>query len=598
MLKRIYRRIGLILLSLLLVLFLAGFIAARWYLAPFVKQAAESGVEKSSNGLYRLSIKTLRIDLLTGTIRARGLTITTDTARWETRIRQFPAKATQKINLSIESMRITRVHWWRFLKTGDLALNRIEIDKPQLDIASVQDSMPEQAPKTDSITRSMLDQLPALIAPHAKSIRIKLITVENARFVLNTKSPEKETIQYADSINWKIADIHLAAADTSAAGRTFYANNMLLNLHHYRLWTVGKRYLFSIEAAQLTGKDSLFEMQHCSMRSVGDDSITIAEPRLRRPKVYFNIRETTVQGLDLLLGLHRNKWNARSILLDSVYVSLFNNMDLPLPLHRKMPNELWRNLKLPVNVDTLLVRNANIFYHDKTGDDRGKLNFRNANVLVLNLSNDSTRMTDTTPVRVFAAAQFMGTGDLSVALSIPLLSPNFYCPYQATLLNMPFSSINALIEAKNNVRIDEGFADKISVKALATNGITRGSVKIYYQGLKISVLKEESGDKNKLASTIANLVIRNNSDDKSTDSPFRTADIVYRREAVDGFLRLLWRAAQSGLVNTLTNIKVTPPKNDGRDKKEQQKKAEKREKKAEKLEQKKEDQREAEQKKQ
>jgi hypothetical protein len=146
------------------------------------------------------------------------------------------------------------------------------------------------------------------------------------------------------------------------------------------------------------------------------------------------------------------------------------------------------------------------------------------------------------------------------------------------------------------VRIDEGFADKISVRALATSGITRGSVKIYYQGLKISVLKEDSGDKNILASTIANLVIRNNSDDKSTDSPFRTANIVYRREAVDGFLRLLWRAAQSGLVNTLTNIKVTPPKNDGRDKKEQQKKAEKREKKAEKLEQKKEDQKEAEQK--
>ena len=70
--------------------------------------------------------------------------------------------------------------------------------------------------------------------------------------------------------------------------------------------------------------------------------------------------------------------------------------------------------------------------------------------------------------------QHLISGDLSVALSIPLLAPQFYCPFQATLLNMPFASLNALIGAKNNVRIDGGFADKITVKAKATNGSCGG----------------------------------------------------------------------------------------------------------------------------
>jgi hypothetical protein len=576
--KRTLRRTGRILLAVLFVLVLAGFVAVRWYLAPFVQHALESSVDKSSGGLYHLSIKKLRINLFTGTVRARGLIIQTNAARWETLLQQDSAKTLRKITLSVQSVGIYKVHWWQYWKTHELALNRIEIVEPQLDMTIEQDSVPEQ--KTDRSSRNLLDQLPRLIAPHAGTLRINRISVENARFLLRTKSPGKETIQSADSIAWNISNIHLAATDTTGGSRALYADNLLLNLHHYRRWTVGHRYLFSIKAAQLIGKDSLFAMQHCSMRSVGGDSITVFEPRLRRPKIEFTIPETTVYGLDLYRALHRNEWTVRSILLNGAYLSLFNNADLPLPLHRKMPNEWWRSLNLPVHTDTLLVQNADIFYHEKNEDEKGMLTFRNANILVLNLSNNATRMTDKTPVRVFAGAQFMGTGALSVALSIPLLSPDFYCPYQATLLEMPFADINAFVGAKGNVRIDAGFVDKITVKAQATSGITRGVVKIYYHGLKISVLKEESQRKNNLASIVANLMIHNNSDDDKADRPYRTAKIAYQRKAADGFLRLLWRAAQSGLIKTMTDLKVAPPINDGRDQKEQQKKAEKREKKA------------------
>lgn len=567
MMKRTFRRIGLILTILVFVLVLAGFFTVRWYLAPYVKQALETHLADASDGLYQLSLEKLQINLLTGTMRAQNLAIDTDTARWKTLCLEQPAKMPRKIVLRVKSVDIIRVRWWHYWKTRRLEVAHVNLATPELELASVQDSSVQQAANPDTAALSLLDRLPRLLAPHAKSLTIHSVSVRRARVLLCAKTPKKETIQSADSIFGKISNIHIEAADTAASGRALYADDIALDLRHYRLWTRGRRYLFSIGSARLAGRDSLLEIKDCVLRSVGSDSITFAEPALRKPRATLSIPETAIYGLDLFRALHRNEWQARRVQATGAYISLANNMSLPLPLNRKMPNELWQRLKFPLTIDTVSIKNADIFYQEKTDDEQGKLTFRQVQGLILNLSNDPARMTDTTPVRVYASARFMGTGDLSVALSIPLLAPNFCCYYQAALLDMPFSDLNALIEPKNGVRIEQGFADEVAVRATATNGITKGSVKIYYHGLKVSVLKEDSEEKKPLVTALANLAIRNNSDDKKEDRPFRTADIAYSRDPADGFLRLLWRAAQSGLVKTLTNVKVTPKKTDRRGKK-------------------------------
>lgn len=574
--KRIVRRIGLIFLIFFFVLALTVFAIVRWHLAPIVKQELQNAVTRSSHGLYALSIDKLRINVLTGNVRAYDVSLHTDTLQWQRLRRAQPADIPRKIDLTLASAGIFRIHWWNFYKTRELKLNRIEFSRPDIEVMVVKDSVLQREPPADTLTTGLLDRLPRLLAPHVASLHVESITVRNASFRLRTEQPGKQTVQSADSIYWRLSNLRLNPADTAADRRALYADNIYFDVRHYRLWTVGRRYLISIEQGRLMGKDSLLALRRFELRSVGSDSITYAEPRHRLPKFYLNVPEASVRGLDLFRALHRNEWAARAVQLDGAALRLFNNMDLPLPLNRPMPNEAWRRLKLPVSIDSLLVRGADIVYNETTDSEKGKLTFRNARLTGLNLSNDTTRMTDQNPFRLMAHAQFMGTGDLSVSLSMQLLSPVFACPYHATLRSMPLESLNLLIENKNNLRIEEGYASEASVRATATNGLTRGSVRIYYEGLKVSVLKEGSDQKRPLISALANLAIRNDSEVKKEGRSFRIAEIAYPRDPVDGFLRLLWRATQSGLVETLINVKVEPPKNDGRDPKELQKKARKR----------------------
>lgn len=132
----------------------------RWYLAPVVQQALESGVDKSSKGLYRLSIEKLRINLFTGTLRVRGLAITTDSVRWKALAQAQPGKTPRKITLWVENVQISQVRWWQYWKTRELALNRIELEAPRLDLTAVQDSVPAQEPETDGSALSLPDRSP------------------------------------------------------------------------------------------------------------------------------------------------------------------------------------------------------------------------------------------------------------------------------------------------------------------------------------------------------------------------------------------------------------------------------------------------------
>ena len=547
------RRVLIVLSILLLLIFAAGLVFARFWLDPFLKQKLTESAARSE--LYALKIDRLHVNIFTGSAEADGIQLTTDSMRWDARRLQHPDSIPLNIDLQISHLFVRNFRWFSFWRTKKLRLSKIDIFDPQLKLLAVQDTILEKNPATDTLTKGMLERLPLLLTPHVKSLSIGALTVHNAKVSLHARRLQQTTVQQADSIDWKLSHINLVAGDTTATGKALYADNMSLSLHNYELYPAGDIYAYRIKSASLSEASQILKLEEFSILPTISDKEYMQQLKFRKPRIKLRIAEIGVQKLNLFRALHRQEWTMESIIIERGNLNLFQNKDLPLRPGKRMPNESFRAIKSYINIDTILLRNSYILYTEIMDDGKGLLEFDRANGVILNITNDTLKMSDDTPARSDARAEMMGAGTLDVSVRLPLLAPTFRCSYTANLGKIDMTYLNRLLTDKDNLRIESGAAEKIVLQARVNDGLAQGTIEATYSNLKISLLREDKS-KRKFMSAVANLIIRGNNEEDLLTQPFKVGTVYYQREPIDGFIRFLWRSAQSGLIETLIPVKV------------------------------------------
>lgn len=216
---------------------------------------------------------------------------------------------------------------------------------------------------------------------------------------------------------------------------------------------------------------------------------------------------------------------------------------------------MMRTIKAYFNIDTIVIRNSNVLYTELLDGEKGLLEFENANGVIVDITNDSLKMSMTQPARIYARAELMGAGVLNVSVTMPLLAQTFQCSYVANMGKMNMVYLNRLLTDKDHLRMTSGDAENIIAKVNITGSTASGTVEATYNNLKLSLLRVEDNSKRKFLSAVANLLVRGNNDREESSRPFKIGTVEYR-EPADGFIRYLWRAAQTGLMGTLLPVKV------------------------------------------
>jgi len=548
------RRVLLVLSILLLLIFAAGLVFAKFWLDPFLKQKLTDATARSE--IYALKIDRLHVNIFTGSAEADGIQLTTDSVRWEAQRLQRPDSIPLNIDLQISHLFIYNLGWLNFWRTKNLRLNEIEIFDPQLKLITAQDTILEKQPETDTLTKGFLERLPLLLAPHAKTLSIGAITVHNGKVSFRARRLQQSTYQQADSIGCTLSNINIRADDTLGSGRALYAHNISLALHNYEWYPAGDIYAYRIKSVTLLEASQTIKLEECSMLPTISDKEYMQRLTFRKPRLKLRVAEIDVQKLDLFRALHKQEWTMESIIIEQFNLNLFQNKDLPLKPGKRMPNESFRAIKSYINIDTILIRNSYILYTEIMDDGKGLLEFDRANGVILNVTNDTLKMSDATPARIDARAELMGAGTLDVSVRLPLLAQTFRCSYTANLGKIDMTYLNRLLTDKDNLRIESGASEKILLQARVQNGLAQGTIEATYSDLKISLLRDKDKSKKKLMSAVANLIIRGNNEKDLLTQPFKVGTVNYQRAPIDGFIRFLWRSAQSGLMETLLPVKV------------------------------------------
>jgi hypothetical protein len=140
-------------------------------------------------------------------------------------------------------------------------------------------------------------------------------------------------------------------------------------------------------------------------------------------------------------------------------------------------------------------------------------------------------------------------------LSIPISPRDFSLHYSGSLAPMDLTRLNGLLENAEHLCIKSGAAQAATFDIDVHDGHAHGNVRAIYRDLKIAVLDKttgkEAGLDNRISSLLVNVFkVRN---DKGSDAlgGSRDGKVSYTRAPQDTFLKFLWFALRSGVLDAI-----------------------------------------------
>lgn len=213
---------------------------------------------------------------------------------------------------------------------------------------------------------------------------------------------------------------------------------------------------------------------------------------------------------------------------------------------KPMYSELLRSIKFPMFINTLSLKNSILTYEEdtKASDGPGKLTFSNFNLTAQNL-NSGKMAGKPTNIPIDIRCTFMGASPMNVKWSFDTANMSDAFSIAGTISDLAAPRINPFIEPYLKVRASGNISALIFNFKGNKNGLN-GTMNLKHQNLKVSVLKND-GDKNKVLSAIANMVVRTTSD----KYPESVAVDNVKRDPTKSFFNLFWQGIQEGLKKTL-----------------------------------------------
>ena len=217
-----------------------------------------------------------------------------------------------------------------------------------------------------------------------------------------------------------------------------------------------------------------------------------------------------------------------------------------------MVPEALAKLGKPLAIDELVLTHGNIRYAERREAEGppGVLTFGALEAVAKSLVSPAPPGTVLT---IQGAGTLMNAGILKARMWLPLASPDLSLTYSGSLSPTDITRLNAFLENAEHIRIRSGWSDGATFDVQVRAGHATGGVQPIYDDLDIAFRSHQTGSEKgvvkRTESFFANAfeLRKNNLPDK--EGLVRTGRVDYVRQREDTFLKFLWAALRSGLLD-------------------------------------------------
>lgn len=252
--------------------------------------------------------------------------------------------------------------------------------------------------------------------------------------------------------------------------------------------------------------------------------------------------------------------NASHVLIQSADANIFRSK-IPKddPKIKALYSKMLRSIKIPVNINTLDLKNSVLVYEEDTPQSMGpgKLTFSNFNMNVKNL-NSAKAKGKPTKVDINIHCSFMNLSPLSVNWNFDVADQYDNFTISGKTSNLPANGINPFIRPYLHVTATAGMIQEMLFNFKGNPSGLHGTFNLKHKDLKIAVLNKDNHEKKGFLTAVANVFLKSD----SSNYPESVTVENVERDPTKSFFNLFWKGIEQGLKKTLIgkNVEKTEKK--------------------------------------
>ncbi|WP_417939408.1 hypothetical protein [Flavobacterium sp. RS13.1] len=272
--------------------------------------------------------------------------------------------------------------------------------------------------------------------------------------------------------------------------------------------------------------------------------------RLEKEKDIYTLKFDSAQIKKMDWGFKNDRFffKANSVVINHFDANIYRGKMPKDDLSKKyLYNHLLRNIKFPLQIDTLQALKSKLVYEEEIDFSKGPgiLNFDKFNLQATNLRS-GFGLKKTNDVTIKVNCIFMKTSPLNVDWSFNVLDKKDSFHIQGVISNFDVAAMGRFSKPYMNASF-AGVFNKYRFNFYGNDNISKGNASLDYDDLKVKLYQKKKPEKEaKLKSAIVNLLVKNDSNEKT-----KNADVELERIQEKSFYNFLWRSIAESLKKIL-----------------------------------------------
>ncbi len=338
---------------------------------------------------------------------------------------------------------------------------------------------------------------------------------------------------FVDDVSGNCRNFYIDSLSVHKDNRLFYADDFKLKLKDYEYDIPNSYYRVSAEEIGISSAQKQMYVDSFYLFPFEDKRKLASKLDFRRSFFDFFIPQIRFDNFDFFRLINHKQLHIGKTSFVKPDIQVYKDKRLPFnyTLRPKMPLELLYNAPIFVQLDSVLVEDALVFYEEQRpqASRTGKFTLEKLSCKMFDFTNDSAIYEKRQNAKIFADAYVMGNGHLNVNFDIPLGNPDGKYFWHGNLDSMQLSTFNPLVENIAFVSIKDGNLKQMTFEVESSNDTSKGEMKLYFNDLKIKILKRDSITQSRgFSSFFANRIIKSDNPRKSF-YPIRVGKIFYER---------------------------------------------------------------------
>mgnify|MGYP002629742222 FL=1 len=535
-------------LGILAGIILVAVVVVYIYSNSIIKRALEEAVKRETKGLYNAHIGSIYYGILGGNLHIRNLTLTPDTAIYKA---MNPDSApSMLLGLYVKKLTVLDLELKQALFSRKIEAKRVDVKSPELKIWRKKRSVPDTTGKPRDTTQSI---------PLPKGW--DYISVGTISLVTGS-------LDYIDESNDSVRDFNIPYIDIQIVNlwidstwrtdpRIYNTDDIVVTLRDIKQQTGNGMYAMHFGEVGISTGQKLVYIDRFHLEPLFNRHDFSRKLGYQTDRMDVEAGKISLTDIDWQELMVHKRLIASKLQIDSLLLDDYRDKRVPMRPGFKppMPQQLIRNLKQYIRIDSLEVVNGKATYSEQVGNEPGTIFFNRINGLLLGLTNDSAWLAEKKVSPLKAEAYVQGSGRLQATINFKFGDTRNRFTVSALLSDFDLPRINPMLSKLIPAEIEGGRVQKMIVPEIRFNDdYSTGTLTFRYTNLSFKMFKEKNTTWSGIKTGVINFVASDFLIQKSNPQPngkLNSGIIYFQRDKHKSIINFIWKSIFSGLKSNM-----------------------------------------------